>query len=82
MARPAWPTCWSTCVFKGTPRHPNIPQELTQHGADPNGTTWTDRTNYYETFPASDANLTWALDLEADRMINSFIAPRRTSCRR
>ena len=63
-------------VFKGTPRHPNIPQELSQHGADPNGTTWTDRTNYYETFPASDANLAWALDLEADRMINSFIAQK------
>jgi zinc protease len=63
-------------VFKGTPRHPNIPQELSQHGADPNGTTWTDRTNYYETFPASDANLTWALDLEADRMINSYIAQK------
>ena len=63
-------------VFKGTPRHPNIPQELSQHGADPNGTTWTDRTNYYETFPASEANLAWALDLEADRMINSFIAQK------
>ena len=63
-------------VFKGTPRHPNIPQELSQHGAEPNGTTWTDRTNYYETFPASDANLTWALDLEADRMINSYIAQK------
>jgi zinc protease len=63
-------------VFKGTPRHPNIPQELSQHGADPNGTTWTDRTNYYETFPASDANLAWALDLEADRMINSYIAQK------
>ncbi len=63
-------------VFKGTPRHPNIPQELSQHGAEPNGTTWTDRTNYYETFPASDANLTWALDLEADRMVNSYIAQK------
>ncbi|HEY5610036.1 MAG TPA: insulinase family protein [Thermoanaerobaculia bacterium] len=27
-------------VFKGTPKHPNIPQELTSHGARPNGTTW------------------------------------------
>lgn len=26
-------------VFKGTPNHPNIPQELTEHGARPNGTT-------------------------------------------
>lgn len=60
-------------VFKGTPRHPNIPQELTAHGSRPNGTTWTDRTNYFETFAATDENLNWALDLEADRMVNSFI---------
>lgn len=61
-------------VFKGTPRHKNIPKELTDHGAEPNGTTWTDRTNYFETFAATDENLNWALDLEADRMVNSFIA--------
>ncbi|CAN5590084.1 pitrilysin family protein [soil metagenome] len=63
-------------VFKGTPRHPNIPQELTEHGARPNGTTWYDRTNYFETVPATDVNLDWALDLEADRMVNSFIAKK------
>jgi zinc protease len=63
-------------VFKGTPRHPNIPQELTAHGARPNGTTWYDRTNYFETFSATDTNLRWALDMEADRMINSFIAKK------
>ena len=65
-------------VFKGTPNHPDIPQELTEHGAFPNGTTWFDRTNYFETLPATDENadenLEWALDLEADRMVNSFIA--------
>ncbi|MCB0576493.1 MAG: insulinase family protein, partial [Saprospiraceae bacterium] len=61
-------------VFKGTPKHPNIPQELTEHGARPNGTTWYDRTNYYETFDATEENLRWALDLESDRMINSYIA--------
>ena len=61
-------------VFKGTPDHPDIPAELTEHGARPNGTTWYDRTNYYETFTASDDNLEWALDLESDRMVNSFIA--------
>jgi zinc protease len=60
-------------VFKGTPRFPNIPQELTARGARPNGTTWYDRTNYFETFAATDDNLRWALDLESDRMINSFI---------
>ena len=63
-------------VFKGTPKHPNIPQELTAHGARPNGSTWFDRTNYFETFDATDANLEWALDLEADRMVNSFIAKK------
>ena len=63
-------------VFKGTPDHPNIPQELTEHGARPNGTTWYDRTNYFETFSASDENLDWALDMEADRMVNSFIAKK------
>lgn len=63
-------------VFKGTPKHPNIPQELTEHGASPNGTTWLDRTNYFETFAATEENLKWALDLEADRMVNSFIAKK------
>ena len=61
-------------VFKGTPDHPNIPQELTEHGARPNGTTWYDRTNYFETFSATEENLDWALDMESDRMVNSFIA--------
>ncbi len=61
-------------VFKGTPNHPDIPQELTERGALPNGTTWLDRTNYFETFPASSDNLEWALDLESDRMVNSFIS--------
>ncbi len=63
-------------VFKGTPKHQNIPQELTSHGASPNGTTWVDRTNYFETFNATDENLKWALDLESDRMVNSFIAKK------
>ncbi len=60
-------------VFKGSTKHKNIPAELTSHGASPNGTTWYDRTNYFETFNATDENLNWALDLESDRMINSFI---------
>ena len=61
-------------VFKGTPKHPNIPEELTSHGARANGTTWFDRTNYYETVDATEENLRWALELESDRMVNSFIA--------
>lgn len=63
-------------MFKGSTKHRKIPEELTQHGARPNGTTWLDRTNYYETFQASKANLEWSLALESDRMINSFIAKK------
>jgi zinc protease len=63
-------------MFKGTPTHKNIPDELSVHGAKVNGSTTTDRTNYYEIFSASDANLDWALSLEADRMVNSFIAKK------
>ncbi len=60
-------------VFKGTPTNADIPGSLKQRGATYNGTTWLDRTNYYETLPASDENLEFALKMEADRMINSFI---------
>jgi len=61
-------------VFKGTPRHLNIPKELSDHGCLPNGSTSFDRTNYFETCTATDENLRWAIDLETDRMVNSFIA--------
>src|ERR1017187_4640896 len=60
-------------VFKGSTNHLNIMQELTEHGCRPNGSTTFDRTNYFETFQASDENLKWALDMESDRMVNSFI---------
>ena len=60
-------------VFKGTPKHPDIPKELTEHGARPNGSTSEDRTNYFESFQATDENLKWALELEADRMVHSNI---------
>jgi zinc protease len=60
-------------VFKGTPSFPNIWGALEDHGATFNGTTWVDRTNYYETLPATDDNLDFALRMEADRMVNSLI---------
>ncbi|HYR92343.1 MAG TPA: pitrilysin family protein [Terriglobia bacterium] len=63
-------------LFKGSTKHANVPKELQDHGSRPNGTTWYDRTNYFETFQATDANLEWALDLEADRMLNSFVAKK------
>src|SRR5215469_1832019 len=48
----------------------DIKKELVDHGANWNGTTSYDRTNYFETFTATDDNLKWALDLEAERMVN------------
>ncbi|MGD9722332.1 MAG: M16 family metallopeptidase [Pirellulales bacterium] len=61
-------------VFKGTPTHQAIPRALQERGARFNGSTWVDRTNYYETLPASEDNLEFALRLEADRLVNSFIS--------
>ena len=60
-------------VFKGTPRHPQIPKALQEHGAQFNGSTSSDRVNYFETLNATEENLEFALDLEADRMVNSLI---------
>ena len=61
-------------LFKGTPRFPNILALLQKRGAQFNGTTSYDRTNYYETLTASADNLDWALALEADRMVNSHVS--------
>lgn len=63
-------------LFKGTPKLPGktIVQEFARRGMRMNGSTFYDRTNYYETFAASDDNLDWALRMEADRMVNSFVA--------
>jgi len=62
-------------LFKGTPTHPNVPKALRDHGAGNrfNGTTWVDRTNYYETMPASNENLEFGIKIEADRLVNSFV---------
>ena len=61
-------------LFKGSKRHPNIKEEFTARGARWNGTTSNDRTNYFETVSANDDNLAWAIGLEADRMVNSFVS--------
>src|SRR5260370_15891806 len=60
-------------VFKGTPDHPNVPKALRDHGANFNGTTNVDRTNYFETMPATDENLDFGVHLETDRLVNSFV---------
>ena len=61
-------------MFKGSPRHRNVLKLLGERGAQLNGSTWNDRTNYYETLPATQDNLDYALDLESDRMVNASIS--------
>jgi zinc protease len=60
-------------VFKGTPTFPDVPRALRDHGASFNGTTNVDRTNYFETMPATDANLELGIHLEADRLVHSYV---------
>jgi zinc protease len=55
-------------LFKGTDKYDSIFAALQRRGAWMNGTTWFDRTNYYETLPATTENIVFALDVEAERM--------------
>jgi zinc protease len=57
-------------LFKQCKKFTDIKKAIADKGAQANGTTWYDRTNYYEILSASDENLRWALDMEADRMVN------------
>lgn len=58
-------------LFKRSSKFSEIKKAIADKGALANGTTWYDRTNYYEILPATDDNLSWALEMEADRMVNS-----------
>src|SRR5580693_7770998 len=60
-------------LFLRTKSGKDVKKELTDHGASWNGSTWYDRTNYFETVTASDENLVWAINLEAERMTNMRI---------
>ena len=61
-------------LFKGSPRHPTVWAEFTKRGLSANGSTWLDRTNYFASFSANEANLAWYLDWLGDSMTQSFIA--------
>ncbi len=61
-------------LFKGAKEFPHTDRALRDHGASEfNGTTWVDRTNYFETMPATDKNLEFGIKFEADRLVNCFI---------
>ena len=60
-------------IFKGTTKNPKPDVEFSRRGFRNNGSTWFDRTNYFNTFQAGDDNLRWALQWEADAMVNARI---------
>jgi zinc protease len=60
-------------MFKGSKKFTSIKQTIADKGAFANGTTWYDRTDYFEILPASDSNLRWSLEMESDRMVNSLM---------
>jgi len=57
-------------LFLRTKDGRDVKKDLTDHGAQWNGTTSDDRTNYFEIVTAGDDNLRWAIGLEAERMVN------------
>jgi zinc protease len=60
-------------LFRGTSKVRDVKGVLQDKGAQFNATTWFDRTNYFETLTPTRENLAFALELEADRMVNSLI---------
>jgi zinc protease len=68
--------------FKGTPKYPLnvLDAEISKAGGMWNAMTHLDWTTYYETLPADKIAI--AIDLEADRMINSIFDPKETELER
>lgn len=61
-------------MFKGTPQFPDgsLDRLISREGGQWNAFTWLDFTAYFETLPANRIDL--ALELEADRMVNTIMA--------
>lgn len=62
-------------LFKGTPKYPTGAYDrlISREGGVFNAMTWLDYTAYFTTLPAGKVDL--ALDIEADRMVNSLFPP-------
>jgi zinc protease len=69
-------------MFKGTPTYPNgsLDSLVSREGGYWNAFTWLDFTAYYETMPANKIDL--ALQLEADRMVNTLMEPKEVESER
>jgi len=61
-------------LFRGTPSLPNALAEFSRRGLRANGTTSTDRTNYYASFAADPETLDWYIRWQADAMVNATIS--------
>jgi len=68
--------------FKGTPSYPAgvLDRAVSRSGGVWNALTYLDWTCYFETMPANQIEL--ALDLEADRMVNSLFDPEEVASER
>jgi zinc protease len=69
-------------LFKGTPRYSAgvLDKAISRDGGHWNAMTHIDWTTYYETMPAHKIDL--ALELEADRMVNSLFEPEEVESER
>jgi zinc protease len=69
-------------MFKGTPTFPNgaLDGLVSREGGYWNAFTWVDFTAYYETMPVRKIDL--ALQLEADRMVNTIMTPEEVESER
>jgi zinc protease len=61
-------------LFKGTPTTRNAMGEFSRRGLAANGSTSSDRTNYFASFAANPETLDWYLGWQADAMVNSLIS--------
>ncbi|MBF23503.1 MAG: peptidase M16 [Pusillimonas sp.] len=61
-------------LFRGTPSLPNALAEFSKRGLRANGSTSSDRTNYYATFASDPELLEWYLRWQADVMVNATIS--------
>jgi len=68
--------------FKGTPRFPagSLDKSISRTGGVWNAFTYLDWTTYYETLPAGEISL--ALEIESDRMVNSLFDPAEVESER
>ncbi|MBC3932047.1 M16 family metallopeptidase [Undibacterium curvum] len=56
-------------VMRGSPKHPNLAEEMKKKGLRRIGTTGHDYTSYRSIIPANDDLLNWVLEVEAERML-------------